>query len=312
MAEEDVAPAMGGKSATQYRRVFVILVRDGTVLEYLTTSSFGSVKVEELVNQIHVLSTGGEDEPEVDEHDEDEPDTSEGVEDADEVVSFGFPIREDDQVVLLDWYLNGLPRGVLLVEVPQPGIVVAIVNSADSIQSNDEVTELAMQLRLYAEKSDTKIGDRIRRFMVSPDVGFMPAPLRRYDVFLSHDVADYSDVLALQRALAARGLTCFVAAKNIAVGTMWETALLDALTSSRVGLVLLTEQSAQSSWVMCEVGAMWGANLPIVTVLKDVVLRDLPDAMSSFQWYSTSTFDDLGPLVDSVERLCRQVRKEVV
>jgi hypothetical protein len=63
---------------------------------------------------------------------------------------------------------------------------------------------------------------------------------------------------------------------------------------------------------MCEVGAMWGANLPIVTVLKDVVLKDLPDAMSSFQWYSTSTFDDLGPLVESVERLCRQVRKEVV
>jgi hypothetical protein len=302
---------MGGKTAAQYRRVFVILVRDGTVLEYLTTSSFGSVKVEELVNQIHVLSTAGEDESEVDERDEDEPDTSQGVQDVDEV-AIGFAIREDDQVVLLDWYLNELPRGVLLVEVPQPGIVVAIVNSADRIQSDDEVTELAMQLRLYAEKSDTKIGDRIRRFMVSPDVGFVPAPLRRYDVFLSHDVADYTDVLALQRALAARGLTCFVAAKNIAVGTMWETALLDALTSSRVGLVLLTEQSAQSSWVMCEVGAMWGASLPIVTVLKDVVLRDLPDAMSSFQWYSTSTFDDLGPLVDSVERLCRQVRKEVV
>jgi hypothetical protein len=311
VAEEDVAPGMGGKTAAQYRRVFVILVRDGTVLEYLTTSSFGSVKVEELVNQIHVLSTAGEDESEVDERDEDEPDTSQGVQDVDEV-AIGFAIREDDQVVLLDWYLNELPRGVLLVEVPQPGIVVAIVNSADRIQSDDEVTELAMQLRLYAEKSDTKIGDRIRRFMVSPDVGFVPAPLRRYDVFLSHDVADYTDVLALQRALAARGLTCFVAAKNIAVGTMWETALLDALTSSRVGLVLLTEQSAQSSWVMCEVGAMWGASLPIVTVLKDVVLRDLPDAMSSFQWYSTSTFDDLGPLVDSVERLCRQVRKEVV
>jgi hypothetical protein len=311
VAEEDVAPGTGGKTAAQYRRVFVILVRDGTVLEYLTTSSFGSVKVEELVNQIHVLSTAGEDESEVDERDEDEPDTSQGVQDVDEV-AIGFAIREDDQVVLLDWYLNELPRGVLLVEVPQPGIVVAIVNSADRIQSDDEVTELAMQLRLYAEKSDTKIGDRIRRFMVSPDVGFVPAPLRRYDVFLSHDVADYTDVLALQRALAARGLTCFVAAKNIAVGTMWETALLDALTSSRVGLVLLTEQSAQSSWVMCEVGAMWGASLPIVTVLKDVVLRDLPDAMSSFQWYSTSTFDDLGPLVDSVERLCRQVRKEVV
>ena len=296
----------------QYRRIFVILVRDGTLLAYLTTSSFGSVKVEALVNQIHMLHTGGEDEPEDDESDKEEPHTSDSLEDDDDVGSSGFSIREDDQVVLLDWYLNQLPHGVLLVELPQPGIVVAVVNSADGAQSDDAITELGMQLRLYAEKSDTKIGDRIRRFMVSPDVGFVPAPLRRYDVFLSHDVANYEDVLTLERVLATRGLSCFVAAKNIAVGTMWETALLDALTSSRVGLVLLTEQSAQSSWVMCEVGAMWGANLPIVTVLKDVVLRDLPEAMSSFQWFSTSTFDDLGPLVNSVEHLCRQVRKEVV
>jgi hypothetical protein len=277
-----------------YRRIFVALVRDSAIQNGMTSASFGEVAVRELVDQIHVLSTAPDD-------DEAEP---EGDEDAG--FRTGSPIDDEDALVLYDWYLNELPAAIRLEEVPQPGILIALVSSPEEALDAEGFRTLAMEVRLYLEKSGTKLGERIRNFMMSPDVGFVPVPLKRFDVFLSHDTSDVDDAIRIRDALSERTLSCFLASESLQVGSPWKEGLLDAIRNARVGVVLLTERSVTSQWVMCEVGALWGAGMPIIPVLKGVELEHVPDIVSSFQWYATTHWDAIDALVDRVHQLCRE------
>ena len=262
----------------------------------MTSSSFGEVAVRELVDQIHLLSTAPED--------EEISDGDEAGEDAE--LAVGSSIADDDTLVLFDWYLNELPSAIRLEEVPQPGIVIAIVSSASEGLDPEGFRTLSLEVRLFLEKADTKLGTRIRNFMLSPDVGFVPVPLKRFDVFLSHDSGDIADAIRIRDALHARTLTCFLASESLPIGSPWKEELLDAIRNARVGVVLLTKQAIASQWVMCEVGALWGAGMPLIPVLKDVELAHVPEIVSSFQWYSTSHWDELEALVDRIYHLCRE------
>jgi hypothetical protein len=273
-----------------YRRIFVILVRDSAILNGMTSSSYGEVAVRELVDQIHLLSTAPE---------------SEGEEDQSAALAKGSSIAATDSLILYDWYLNELPPALRLEEVPKPGIVIAIVASENEPLDADDWRTLSMQIRLYAEKSNEKIGTRIRNFMVSPDAGFEPIPLKRFDVFLSHDTHDRADALIVRDALQARGLSCFVASESLPVGSPWKEELRQGVRNARVGVVLLTEGAIASQWVLCEIGALWGAGIPIVPVLRGIELARVPDIISSFQWYTTSDWNELESFAERVYQLCR-------
>jgi len=279
-----------------YRRIFVILVRDSAILNGMTSSSYGDVAVRDLVDQIHLLCTAPDpEEPEEGRESEAEP----------AIPTSGIPIAESDTLRFYDWYLNELPVGLKLEEMPKPGILITIVSSASEQLDEEGFRSLSMQIRLYAEKSNEKIGTRVRNFMISPDAGFEPIPLKRYDVFLSHDTRDRADALVLRDALEARGLRCFVASESLPVGSPWKDELRDGVRNARVGVVLLTEHAVDSRWVFCEVGGLWGAGVSIVPVLRGVKLAGLPDIISSFQWYSVSDWSNLAALTENVYQLAR-------
>ena len=285
-----------------YRRIFVILVRDSKILNGMTSASYGEVAVRELVDQIHILMTAPE--PGISQ------DGENGEEDTDRTIRMnGSPIADTDSLGLYDWYLNELPPGLRLEELPKPGIVIALVRSESEALDSDNLRSLSMQVRLYAEKSDEKIGTRIRNFMVSPDAGFEPIPLKRFDVFLSHDTRDRSDALFVRDALNARGLSCFIASESLPIGSPWKEELLHGVRNARVGVVLLTEHAIASQWVLCEVGALWGAGIPIVPVLRDIQFARVPEIISSFQWYTTSDWNDLESFSERVYQLCRNPPK---
>ena len=112
-----------------FRRIFVILVRDLSILNGMTYSSSGDVAVRAAVDQIHLLSTATE--PEATEDDESKQDDGNSEEKEDERAppTNGFAIADTDTLVLYDWYLNELPEGILIEELPKPGILIAIVSS---------------------------------------------------------------------------------------------------------------------------------------------------------------------------------------
>jgi hypothetical protein len=195
-----------------FRRIFVILVRDSSILNGMTYSSSGDVAVRASVDQIHLLSTATE--PEETEDDDNKQEDG-NTEQADERAppTNGFAIADTDSLVLYDWYLNELPDGILIEELPKPGILIAIVSS-EGEPAREATESLKYQIRLFAEKANEKLGMRVRNYMVSPDAGFEPIPLKRYDVFLSHDTDDRADALVLRDALKGRGLSCFVASES--------------------------------------------------------------------------------------------------
>jgi hypothetical protein len=290
-----------------FRRIFVILVRDSSILNGMTYSSSGDVAVRAAVDQIHLLSTATEPE----ETDEDESKQEDGTNEKEEErapPTNGLAIADTDSLVLYDWYLNALPEGILIEELPKPGILIAIVSSES--EYDPEATEsLKYQIRLLAEKADEKLGMRVRNYMVSPDAGFEPIPLKRYDVFLSHDTDDRADALVLRDALKGRGLSCFVASESLPVGSPWKDELLQGVRNARVGVVLLTERSIASKWVLCEVGGLWGAGVPIVPVLRGIQFAQVPEIISSFQWYTTTDWNNLDSFSESVYQLCRNPPK---
>ena len=285
-----------------FRRIFVILIRDSAILNGMTYSSDGEVAVRDLVDQIHILNTAPE--PELSDSDENRDEDSEPA-----ISVSGSPIADTDSLFLYDWYLNELPLGLRLEEIPKPGILIAIVSSENEALGADDLRSLTRQVRLYAEKSNEKLGARVRNFMVSPDAGFEPIPLKRFDVFLSHDSRDRSDALIVRDALKARGLSCFVASESLPIGSPWKEELLEGIRNARVGIVLLTERVMASKWVLCEVGALWGAGIPIIPILKDIQFAEVPEIISSFQWYTTSDWSDLETFSERVYQLCRHPQK---
>jgi hypothetical protein len=72
-----------------------------------------------------------------------------------------------------------------------------------------------------------------------------------------------------------------------------------------MGLLLLTPKSLTSKWIMCEAGALWVLDKPIITAWKYIGLRDLPEVMTMYQTRQLETHEDQTALVAELEHLLR-------
>ena len=94
------------------------------------------------------------------------------------------------------------------------------------------------------------------------------------DVYLSHTSRDSEAARQIADALEREGVTCFLAPRDIAVGVEYGTAILSAITSSRVLVVLLSESANQSRQVDREVQTAANNGLPIIPYrIEDVSPR---------------------------------------
>jgi hypothetical protein len=70
----------------------------------------------------------------------------------------------------------------------------------------------------------------------------MSAASRQYDVFLSHNSADYFAVVELERRLASAGVRPWYAASQLIPGKPWQEAIETALAQSETVAVFIGPQ----------------------------------------------------------------------
>ena len=73
------------------------------------------------------------------------------------------------------------------------------------------------------------------------------------DVFISHSSKDSGIADKVVAYFEERGLSCWMAPRDIVPGTEWAAAITTAITASKVFLIIYTENSAESSQVVREI-----------------------------------------------------------
>jgi len=113
-----------------------------------------------------------------------------------------------------------------------------------------------------------------------------PVVTRRQRVFISHSSKNKPLADAVARHLEGHGIACWIAPRDIKPGANYGVALLDGLSSCQVMLLLLTEDSNTSQFVMKEAERAISRKIPIL------VARFQPIAVSrELEFYiSTSQF----------------------
>jgi hypothetical protein len=97
-----------------------------------------------------------------------------------------------------------------------------------------------------------------------------PPPPRRHEVFVSYSSKDSEFADELVRALEMRKRTCWIAPRDIPAGVpTWAEPIVTAIASSRLVLVLLTENSIPSMEIMREVTLAADEKIPLLAVNLD-------------------------------------------
>ncbi len=135
--------------------------------------------------------------------------------------------------------------------------------------------------------------------------------LSKYDVFISYSKKDNDVASEIRDSLSGRQIKCFMAEKDIASGMVWEEEILNALKESPIGIILLTPNSFNSNWVMCEAGAFWALGKSLVAPYMFVDIDKLPEPIKKYQCKPIQTIEARKILCDEIFNLCQtDVRSE--
>lgn len=131
-----------------------------------------------------------------------------------------------------------------------------------------------------------------------------------HDVFISHAVEDKQVADRVCRALEEEGLRCWIAPRDIPPGRDYEESIVEAITSSRVLLLILSGHSNRSAHVKREVQCAFAEGSPTRVIplrIEPVAYsRSLSYYLGSVQWIDASA----PPLEEHLRRLVQQVRAE--
>lgn len=191
-----------------------------------------------------------------------------------------------------------------MVEVPKPGIVLAVHrDTAKAIGSSSDFG-VVIQLRRALERGEGKAAERLQRFLNDEDADFAALPFARYDVFVSYSTADLVLARKLVDGMQQRGLRCFLSNRSLEAGQLWQEEIRQALVESRVAVLLLTPASIRSSWVMCEAGACWALGKAIVPALVNVDVLMAPEIISGYQCRQIGNAAGRKRFLDELKTLC--------
>ena len=129
-----------------------------------------------------------------------------------------------------------------------------------------------------------------------------------HDVFISYSNQDKTEANAVCATLESRGIRCWIAPRDIIPGTSWPAAIVEAIESSKVFVLVFSDRSNQSKQVAQEVGEAFDNEIPIIPLRLDNVK---PSKEMSYYMRSTHWLDAMTPplerhldeLVDTVESL---------
>ncbi len=96
-----------------------------------------------------------------------------------------------------------------------------------------------------------------------------------HDVFISHSAKDKTIADAVCATLEARAIRCWIAPRDILPGHDWDTAIISAIKSSKVMVLVFPAHSNESAQVHREVKAAFSKGVTVVPLrLDDVALRE--------------------------------------
>lgn len=213
---------------------------------------------------------------------------------------------EPDNFDLYAWDLRPLSHNLQVREIPKPGVLFVIErteHTTDPKKTQGQGTEFcAYLLKCDANTSeDTNLRKAVDKFLQSSDAQYEPT---RFDVFLSYASKDAALASEIRNLLHQHGINCFMAQKDIHIGRFWEKEILESLRSAKIAVILLTPNSKDSKWVMCEAGAFWALEKPIVPALLFVEPESLPEPISKCQGKKIETTEGREAFYQEVARLC--------
>ena len=105
-------------------------------------------------------------------------------------------------------------------------------------------------------------------------------------VFISYSSADKAAAERVCAALEGAGIACWMAPRNIEPGVDYPTALVEAIRSVRVLVLILTEPAAASPHILSEVGHAFNGKKRIIPlrISQKAVPDDLEYFLSMTQW----------------------------
>jgi TolB-like protein/Tfp pilus assembly protein PilF len=136
------------------------------------------------------------------------------------------------------------------------------------------------------------------------------------DVFISYAAADKATADSVCAALEGDGIACWIAPRNVTPGVFYADAIVQAINSARILIVVLSVNSVESQHVLREVERASAKRRPLVAFRIDTTA--LPTALEYFlsasHWLEASGSPSeraLPTLVEAVRRLLALPAKEV-
>ncbi len=125
------------------------------------------------------------------------------------------------------------------------------------------------------------------------------------DVFISYSKQDISTATMVCSKLETRGITCWIAPRDITPGVDFDEAILDGIDDSNSLLLILSSASNTSRFVQSEVNRAFSKGKSIFTFLIDDILpsRQLELYLARQQW-----LDGFSPPIEQkIDRLANAV-----
>jgi hypothetical protein len=113
-----------------------------------------------------------------------------------------------------------------------------------------------------------------------------PETAASHEVFISHSTKDKAAADEIVAALEKAGIRCWIASRALHASQSWAGAIVDAIRTSRVMVVVYSSHANESRHVLNEVERAVANNLALVPIrLEDAPMRnDLELFLSSVQW----------------------------
>lgn len=122
------------------------------------------------------------------------------------------------------------------------------------------------------------------------------------DVFVSYSQPDHQCALDLVQRVEARGITVWIAPRNVSPAADWAAEIIDAISNARLMLLVFSNSSNDSDQVRREVERAVHKRLPILPFRIENVLpsKSLEYFLSTQHWMDAFP----PPLQPHIDRLC--------
>lgn len=145
-----------------------------------------------------------------------------------------------------------------------------------------------------------KVQEVIDQMTVARLDGIQHRNSKSYSVFLSYSSTDKDEARKIATFLSKKNIKVFLSEKELKPSTKWEHDIKNALRTSILFCLLATPNSLKSEWVATEWGAAWAYEIPILPILLQCSVKDLPERLRDYQ---AINFHEMPKILDILNQL---------